>query len=158
MDVPAPEGALPLRKNDPATPKPPPRAERRPATKAAPLVPPKRGGTTLNWCFSSSHYYKLLAAAENSLSGRSGPTRSKTNDRMRVRWVRIPRRHHPRPSPSTQVRDLGRLRANTSRLLLERWQHTTTPKGVGPSCPECFSNQHTPPELANPTTLIPSGN
>ena len=158
MDVPAPEGPLPLKSFWKTKPQPPSRADRSPANKAAFPVTLRRGGTTLNWCFSSSHYYKLLAAAESSLRGRPGPTSRPKNDRMRVRWVRLPRRHHPRPSPSTQVQDLGRMRANTSRLLLERWQHTTTPKGEGPSSPECFSNQHAPPELANPTTSIPSGN
>ena len=34
----------------------------------------------------------------------------------------------------------------------------SAPQGAGPSSPECFSNQHTPPELANQHPSIPSGN
>jgi len=117
-------------------------------------TPPRADGgvTILNWCFSSKHYYRLLAEAESPSRGRSGSARKRRKllpTRVRIRWVRTPRRHHPRPSPPTQVQDLGRVRANVSRLLIERWHYSVAPKGAGPSSPECFSNQHTPPELAN---------
>jgi hypothetical protein len=137
--------------------------------------------TVLDWCFSSTHYYRLLAAAENPPRGRSAPARKRRIYRLlqaetgspsrgqprparkrrkiyrvRIRWVRIGRQHHPRPSPPTQVQDLGRVRAHASRLLLERWRFSSAPKGARDRpARSAFLTSTLLRELANPTTPIP---